>query len=461
VAALEPLLVACGGTWVAHGCGSADRETADARGRVDISGAGGVYRLRRVWLGDREAEGYYNGFANRALWPLCHYAHVQPEFSAADFASYRSANARFADAICDEVTGDAPLILVQDYHLMLVPELLRRRLPGATIVWFSHVPFPSVRKFAVCPWARQLVDGLLGSTIAGFQTPEDCHNFVDTARALTDARVASGGDGLLHHERRTSVRAYPVSVEWPSRFASTCEPAAVCRGRVRQRLGCARDTILAVGVDRLDYTKGIDLKMRAVERLLDQQPELRGRFVFAQIAEPSRATIAAYQEVRARVAAEAARINARFGSPGYRPIVLLEEHHDPADVFRFLRAADICYVGSLHDGMNLVAKEFASARDDERGVLVLSRFAGAALELTSALVVNPYATDQCAEALARAVRMSGEEQGARMRLMRAAIARSTVYAWAGSLLADAARTTLHPLRSIAEGTRGAAPAAAF
>jgi trehalose 6-phosphate synthase len=443
VTALEPLIQACSGVWVAHGAGTADRDVVDGRDRLDVPPANPRYRLRRVWLDGQEERAYYYGFANEGLWPLCHRAHVQPVFRSGDFKVYGTINRRFARAACEEVEGDTPLILVQDYHLALAPRAIRQRLPRSTIVAFWHIPWPAPSEYALCPWGRQLLDGLLGSTIVGVQTPDDCRNFIDSVECFLDAHVDRSQNVITYGGRRTTVRAYPVSIEWPSRLACQSPPIETCRAAVRRRLRLAPDVRLGVGVDRLDYTKGINEKFLAVERLLESHAEFRGRFVFVQIAEPSRDCLPAYQELRLRLLQTADRINLRFGTDGYRPIILLEARHEPAEVYQFLRAADLCYVGSLHDGMNLVAKEFVSARDDDRGVLILSEFAGAARQLTAALIVNPCAIDDSAHALAEALNMTDDEQSNRMRAMRSVVAEFNTYRWAGEMLADAARARTH------------------
>jgi trehalose 6-phosphate synthase len=440
VTALEPVIQACSGVWVAHGNGTADRVVVERRDGLGVPPASPLYRLRRVWLSAAEERGYYGGFANEGLWPLCHRAHVQPIFRTEDFKTYKTVNTRFAEAVCEETLSQSPLVLVQDYHFALAPQAIRERLPFSTIVTFWHIPWPHPRDYAICPWGRQLLEGLLGSSILGFQTLEDCQNFIETVEWSLDAQIDRRRQVITYRDRPAAVRAYPASVEWPSRNACQSPPVDTCRADVRRQLGLSPDIRLVVGVDRLDYTKGLDEKVRAVERLLEVHPEFRGRLVLAQIAEPSRTSLAAYQVYRSRLGETIRRVNARFGSDSYRPISLLEAHHEPADVYRFLRAADVCYVGSLHDGMNLVAKEFVAARDDHRGVLILSEFAGAARELTAALTVNPYSIDDCARAVAEALRMPEEEQSTRMRAMRAVVAEFNTYRWAGEMMADAART---------------------
>jgi trehalose 6-phosphate synthase len=423
---VEPLSRACSGVWVANGA---------AHGRSTLQS----FRVRRVQLEDDEECAYYYGFANEALWPLCHRIHVKPIFRPDDFTTYWKVNARFSDAACDEATGDAPLMLVQDYHFALAPQLIRERLPHSRVVTFWEIPWPHWQTFEICPWSRYLLEGLLGSSIIGFQTPLDCRNFIETVERCLGAHVDRYQDALTYGGRQVLVRAYPTSIKWPSCWSSCSPPVSICRESIRRQLCLPADIQLGVGVDRLDHTKGIEEKFLAIERLLECYPELRGRFVFAQLAAPSREPLRAYCELRGRLREIRDRVNGRFGSHGVNPIVLLEDRHAPAHVNLFLRAADLCYVGSLHDGMNLVAKEFVAARDDERGVLVLSMFAGASRELTDALSVNPYDVDEAASVLARALTMSHEEQTDRMRRMRSVVAEFSAWRWAAHILSDAAR----------------------
>jgi trehalose 6-phosphate synthase len=439
VTALEPVMRACSGTWIAHGSGSADREAVDRHDRVSVPPGEDAYTLRRVWLSREEEQGYYYGFSNEGLWPLCHIAHVRPTFRAADWRQYAAVNARFAEVAAQEVEGRDPIVLVQDYHFALAPSLIRARLPRATVITFWHIPWPNAERFGTCPFAKELLTGLLGSTVLGFHTQLHCNNFLESVERFLEARIDRERQAVVLGGRETLVRSYPISVEWPSHVARGVAPATECRRSVWAELGLGRDALLGVGVDRLDYTKGIEERLQAVERLLERLPHLRGRFTFVQLAAPSRSLLESYRALEASVEALAARINARFSAGTYRPIVLLRANHSAEAVFRFLRAADVCYVSSLDDGMNLVAKEFVAARDDERGVLVLSRFTGAARELREALVVNPYDLEEASSALAAALRMSADEQAERMRAMRASVSELNVYRWAGRMLTDAAR----------------------
>ena len=439
VTALEPVMRACSGTWIAHGSGSGDRQVVDANDRIMVPPEKPAYRIRRVWLTKEEEAGYYFGFANEGLWPLCHIAHTRPVFRASDWDHYRAINRRFAQAVEQESRTDDPIVLVQDYHFALLPRMIRERLPRATIITFWHIPWPNPEAFGVCPWRVELLEGLLGSSILGFHAQIHCNNFFDTVDRTLEARVDRETFGIHYGGELTEVHRYPISIEWPPQALARQKPVSECRSQIRTTLGLALDTRLGVGVDRLDYTKGILERFAAVERLLELEPRWVGRFAFVQIAAPSRSSIEEYQSLDAKVRATAERINARFGSPGYTPIVLLIEHHDADAVYAYYRAADVCFVSSLHDGMNLVAKEYVAARDDERGVLILSQFTGAARELSEALIVNPYDTEQCAAALSLALTMPPDEQRSRMRSMRSLLAEFNVYRWAGRMLLDAAR----------------------
>lgn len=438
VTALEPVMRACSGVWIAHGSGDADRESSDARGRVPVPPADPAYTLRRVWLSEEEERGYYYGFANEGLWPLCHLADTRPVFRASDWEHYQAINARFAEAVVAEADREDPVVLVQDYHFALVPRLIRERLPRATVISFWHIPWPNAERFGICPQGVQLLEGMLGSSIVGFHTQAHCNNFLDAVDRFLESRLDREEDAVIQSGRRTLVRPYPISIEWPSRWAEGAPPPAESRRAVLARLGARPDSILGVGVDRLDYIKGIEERLLAVERALEKSPELRGRLVFAQVAAPSRTAIEKYRELGDKVEAVAQRVNARFGSGAYRPVVLIREHYEPPAVFELYGAADFVYVSSLHDGMNLVAKEFIAARPDERGTLILSQFTGAARELTEALIVNPHDADQAADAILRAAHMTVEEQAERMRSMRAYVAQFNVYRWAGRMLSDAA-----------------------
>ena len=438
VTAVEAVMRACSGTWIAHGAGSADRATVDANDHVPVPPEHPSYTLRRVWLSKEEEQGYYYGFANEGLWPLCHIAHVRPVFRSSDWAEYVKVNQRFADAVVQEARSDNPVVLVQDYHFALLPRMVRAVLPKATIITFWHIPWPNPESFGICPWREEILDGMLGSTILGFHTPFHRKNFLDTVDRYLETRIEDEASTVSYGNQLTQVKPYPISIAWPDEIPGEPDIAA-CRAEIRQALSLPADQLLGIGVDRLDYTKGIVERFEAVERMFELYPEMIGKFTFVQIAAPTRSSLDEYQNLETRVRGLAQRINDRYASGTYLPIVLKTEHHEQRQLRTYFRASDVCSVTSLHDGMNLVAKEFIAARDDEGGALILSQFTGAARELHEALIVNPYHIEEGAEALYQALRMPRDEQRERMRSMRRRVRDFNVYRWAGRMLQDAAR----------------------
>ncbi|HYF17450.1 MAG TPA: trehalose-6-phosphate synthase [Ramlibacter sp.] len=443
VTAVEPVMRACSGTWIAHGSGSADRQVVDRHDRVRVPPGADEYALRRVWLTPEEEQGYYYGFANEGMWPLCHVAHVRPVFRESDWEQYRAINERFADAVAQEARGEDPVVLVQDYHFALLPAMIRKRLPRATVLTFWHIPWPNPESFGICPWRTEILEGMLGSTILGFHTPYHCKNFIETVDRMLEARIEHEHSTISLGGAETLVAAFPISIEWPGDTAVAHWPSVQdCRQAVIRRLDLPADARIAVGVDRFDYTKGILERFHAVERLLEKRPEWIGRFVFVQVAAPTRSALEEYQAFQERIQRVTERINTRFGRAGYQPIRLLATHHEHEALNELFRAADACVVTSLHDGMNLVCKEFVAARNDERGVLILSRFAGAAGELREALIVNPYHVEETADALHHALVMPEAEQRERMVSLRMSVREHNVFLWAGRMLADAGRLRL-------------------
>ena len=439
VTAVEPVMRACSGIWIAHGSGNADRESADRHGHVPVPPLHPDYTLRRIWLTREEENGYYYGFSNEGLWPLCHIAHVRPIFRNGDWEQYVAINQRFADAVVEEADTEDPVVLVQDYHLALLPGMIRAALPKATIITFWHIPWPNPESFGICPWRVELLQGMLGSTILGFHTPYHCKNFLETVDRYLETRIEHESSTISHGGSLTLVESYPISIQWPPPWEGSEPSVEACRKEILDSLGLPSGHLVGLGVDRLDYTKGILERFRAVDRMFELHPDLVGRFTFIQIAAPSRSALDDYQAFEARVRNLATRINQKYSKDSYQPIVLKIEHHEPEIVNRYYRAADVCMVTSLHDGMNLVAKEYVSARDDEQGVLLLSQFTGAAHEMHEALIVNPYHIEQTASALFQALTMPELEQRERMRSMRALIRDFNVYRWAGRMLLDAAR----------------------
>jgi alpha,alpha-trehalose-phosphate synthase [UDP-forming] len=438
VTALEPVLNACDGTWIAHGSGDGDREVVDEHDRLQVPPDDPRYALRRVWLTKEEEEGYYYGFANEGLWPLCHIAHTRPIFRAGDWKHYEEVNRKFAGALFEEIEDlPAPVVLVQDYHFALLPRMIKEREPDARVAIFWHIPWPNPEAFGICPWQRQLVEGLLGADLIGFQIQSHCNNFLQTADRVLESRVDWEHFSVLRQEHLTMVRPFPISVEFTADGSEENNHEFNYQERISLLRSLGVDaSLMGIGVDRVDYTKGILERFLAVERFLEKNPHYQGKFTLVQIGAPSRTHIKRYHDLLAEVEAEAERINWRFQSGSWKPIVFLKRQHSHREIAPYYRASDLCLVTSLHDGMNLVAKEFIAARSDERGVLVLSQFTGAARELRDALLVNPYDIDRTADAIRLALEMEPEEKKLRMRRMRKAIREHNIYRWAGNLITE-------------------------
>ncbi|MBI3087298.1 MAG: trehalose-6-phosphate synthase [Candidatus Omnitrophica bacterium] len=445
VTAMEPVLRACSGTWIAAGTGEADRDTADAHGRLRVPPDAPLYTLRRIWLTPEEEQGHYYGFANEGLWPLCHIAHTRPVFRADDWHQYVRVNEKFAEAVFEEIADtDEPCLVVQDYHLALLPRLVKDKRPDAKIALFWHIPWPNPEAFGICPWARELLQGMLGADLVGFHIQFHCNNFLDTVDRMLESRIDWEHFSVTRADRTTWVKPFPISIAGPAPDASPAVGAGqTAKEAVLKSLGITARW-LGVGVDRLDYTKGLLERLSAIERFLDKYPAFREQFVFVELGAPSRTKIPRYQEFEASVEAEIERINRRFQTRAWKPIVFLKKQHSHQEIAPFYQAADVCLVTSLHDGMNLVSKEFVASRTDERGVLILSQFTGASRELLDALLVNPYDIDQVADAVQYAVTMEPEEQQARMSRMRETVQEHNVYRWAAALLTELARLRPSP-----------------
>ncbi|HEY7651056.1 MAG TPA: trehalose-6-phosphate synthase [Methylomirabilota bacterium] len=450
VSALEPVARACGGVWVAHGSGDADRQTADAHGRLGLPPDDPRYTLRRVWLTAEEEAGYYYGFANEGLWPLCHVVHARPLFRPADWAHYRDVNARFAAALLEEMEGvEAPLVLVQDYHFALLPALVRAARPDARIAIFWHIPWPNFEAFDICPWQRELLEGMLAADLIGFHTQYHCNNFLDSVDRALEARIDGEHFAVVRGQHTAYVKPFPISVA----PGVPDGEVGLSRQALDHELGVSAE-ILGVGVERVDYTKGLLERFQALARFFELYPEYQQRLVFVQLAAPSRSRIPRYQELQAEIRTTVDHINRSLQTRGWRPIVYLERHYERRHIWSFYRHAAFCMVTSLHDGMNLVAKEFVSARDDGQGVLILSRLTGAARELREALLINPYDVDAMAEAIRTAVEMSPDEQRLRMSRMHQWVAENNVYGWAGRLVGELARIRRPPAKAQGQAAAG-------
>ena len=436
VTGLEPILRACNGTWIAHGSGNADHETVDVHNRLRVPPDNPRYSLRRVWLTKEQEKGYYLGFSNEGLWPLCHIAHTRPTFRAVDWEQYKRVNAIFAEAALEEMADtEQPVVIVQDYHFALLPKLIKERRPDARVGIFWHIPWPNSEAFGICPWQEELLQGMIGADLIGFHVQAHCDNFLETVNAALEARIEWERFAVCQRGHSTLVRPFPISVAFPDSHSSPAQSFHAHQAALLKEIG-AEALYVGIGVDRVDYTKGILERFLGVERFLEKYPQYQGKFGFIQIGAPSRTDVKRYHDFLIEVEEETERINRRFASGNWRPIIFRKWHHDHAEVERFYRAADVCVVTSLHDGMNLVAKEFLVSRSDEDGALILSPFTGAARELTDAIIVNPYDIESVADAIFRALEMDPAERKSHMRQMRAVVKRQNVYRWAGALIGE-------------------------
>jgi trehalose-6-phosphate synthase len=455
VTALEPILEACDGTWIAHGSGNADTEVVDEHDRLRVPPDHPRYTLRRVWLGPQEEEGYYFGFANEGLWPLCHIAFARPTFRAGDWGYYQEVNKKFAKVVLEEIEGiEHPMILAQDYHFALLPRLVKEKRPDVRVAIFWHIPWPNPQAFGICPWQRELLDGLLGADLIGFHIQSHCNHFLETVDATLESVIDWEHFAVNRLGHRTLVKPFPISVAFPENAPEESSNGSKTslyleRAEIFKQFG-VESAFMGIGVDRVDYTKGIPERLRGIERFLEKHPSYIGQFTFLQVGAPSRTQIQRYRDLFVEVDNEAERINARFQTGKWRPIVLLKRHHSHIEIEKFYKAADVCMVTSLHDGMNLVAKEFVAARNDDQGALILSPFTGAARQLSDAIMVNPYDTEQLAESIRFALEMAPEERRARMRRMRAIVKEHNVYRWAANLVTELSEIRLDKLETVRE-----------
>lgn len=431
--ALNSAMRAVGGVWVAHGSGDADRDTADSQGRLRVPPGDPAYLLQRVWLDRAENDGYYNGFANQALWPLCHLAYTKPVFREAHWRAYRSVNGTFADAVAEVIGDQEAVVFIQDYHFGLLPSLVRARCPRAVCLHFWHIPWPLPDIFSICPWAGELLDGLLGNDVLGFHTPLYARRFLQAARNRPGWELADGRT-LCNGERRSLVREFPISVDFEAIAASAssaeCDAAVE---RLRERYGLAGKFVV-LGLDRIDYTKGVLERLEAVECLLERHPAMRHRLAYLHAGAPSRTQIPAYRALHEAADRAEARINGKYATAGSTPVVAIKQHLPTTEVMALYRLADVCVVSSLEDGMNLVAKEFLAARHDEGGRLLLSEFTGAAWELRGAETFNPFATDDFADRLYAMSRATTARDRGRTRRLRAHVRANNIYGWIGRIL---------------------------
>jgi alpha,alpha-trehalose-phosphate synthase [UDP-forming] len=442
VTALDPVMRACDGLWLAHGSGDADRETVDADDKLRVPPEEPAYTLKRIWLSKEEEDGYYYGFSNEGLWPLCHITHTRPVFRLEDWTHYQKVNERFAEILLKEISREKfPLILLQDYHFALLPSLVKKERPDAKVALFWHIPWPNPEAYGICPWHQEILAGMLGADIIGFHIQFHCNNFLESVDRFLESKIDWERFSVTRGGHTTTIKPFPISVNPESLHKEPGAGEEPSRVHVLREIGFPAE-YLAVGVDRIDYTKGIPERFRAVERFLEKYPEFVERFVFVELGAPSRTHVKRYRDLLTEIEEMVDKINWRFQTKTWKPILFLKAHHSHQAIAPYYRASDLCMVTSLHDGMNLVAKEFVAARDDEDGVLLLSQFTGASRELKDAVIVNPYDIEEMADAICFSLKMSPADRAGRMKRMRATIQEHNIYWWASRLITELARLRL-------------------
>ena len=452
LSALIPLIEVSGGTWIGHGHRDGDSErdserdsdsenenenegaAAQRNGPVMASASRPSYRLRNVEIQAQDYKRYYNGFSNQGLWPLCHITYTQPQFKQADWQAYCRVNQRFAEAVLEETQGQQAIVFIQDYHLSLLSSLLKKKNPNLLIAQFWHIPWPHHDQLRTCPFQQEIVSGLLGNDLLGFQTANNCANFLESERHNQASQENPYQQGLPSNFNTTTVKAFPISIDMRAHedlANSTAAVQAMEKWKDKYQLN---NKIIGIGIERLDYTKGLLQKMQAIEIVLGKRPDLRGRLVFIQLAISSRCEQTLYRKLGHQLKQLVNTINQQYGDREWMPIILQLDAHDQVDLVAIERLAKFCVVNSLHDGMNLVAKEFCAARLDNQGVLILSEFTGSALELSGALMINPFAIERIADAMLEAIAMEPQEEARRMIAMRNTISRQNIFRWGADIV---------------------------
>ena len=444
ISALDPVMQTCNGLWVVFGSGDADRKVTDASGKIKVPPDDPSYTLKRVWLTKEEEKGYYYGYSNEALWPLCHMAFQRPVFRLEDWEYYRRVNEKFAHAIIDEIGGNKAFVWIQDYHLTLLPKYLKELAPNQLIVaHFWHIPWPNHEVFRICPQKREILEGLLANDLLGFHIVYHCNNFLDCVDKELESKIDRERFSVIRSEHETLLRFYPISVD----FAGLSKAAGTPEVAQKKEELCEEYALtglkVMLGLDRIDYTKGIPERLLAVDRLLENHPELIEKVVFLQMGEISRLHIPRYKAINDEINSLVEDINWKHSTDEWNPIILVRRHLSFPELLAFYQLGSVAVVSSLHDGMNLVAKEFISSRTDGKGSIVLSQFTGAARELEDAILINPYDRMQFSEGLYEALHLPEEEQKHRMGRMRQVVERNNIFRWAGKNLSELLKLEFH------------------
>ncbi len=438
---LDSILQACGGTWVAYGSGNADRKVIDKEGKIRVPPEDPAYTLRRVWLSKEQADGYYYGFSNQALWPLCHIVYTRPIFRQSDWNYYQQVNKIFAEAVLKEIGKDKAFVWIQDYHLALVAKYIKEKRKDVICAQFWHIPWPNPEAFRICPVKKQILEGLLANDMLGFHLRYYDANFINTVKSELEARIDKERTSVICHGHETIIRAFPISVDFQKISKDIdSQPIEDCAVRFKEEFSLSEDMKVILGLDRIDYTKGIPERLRAIARFLEKYPEYKERFVFIQIGALSRVHISQYRDLNDEINDLVEKINWRHSTENWSPIIFVRRTLSFPETLAFYRLGDVCIVSSLHDGMNIVAKEYICAKNNLDGMLVLSRFTGAARELREAVLVNPYDIEDFADRIKETLAMPKGEKADRMAKLRETVAENDIYKWANKFINELAKT---------------------
>ncbi|MCD6135069.1 MAG: trehalose-6-phosphate synthase [Candidatus Omnitrophica bacterium] len=436
ITALDPVMRQIKGLWVCCGTGNADRVVVKKTGKVKVPHCCPSYEVKYLWLSKEENLGYYFGFANQSLWPLFHLAFVKPKFRQEDWGIYKDVNKKFAQSIAEEIGDKKAVVFVQDYHLSLVSKYLKQICPQVITLLFWHIPWCNYDIFKILPYRQEFLAGLLSYDLLGFHISYFAHNFLEAVRGELEAKVNLEQASVVYQRHRTLVRHYPISVDFVGIDELARNAKVEKLQRALEKEFALKNYKVIIGLDRIDYTKGIPERIRAVDLLLEKNPSWKGKMVFIQMGEMSRIHIPEYKMLNDRINSLVEEVNFRHSQNSWAPIIFLRRHLSFEEIVAFYRRADVCLVTSLHDGMNLVAKEFVSARCDGGGALVLSRFTGAARELKGAISCNPYSEDDIARALIKALTLEENEVRQNMQMLRQQVSRNNIWRWIAKIIGD-------------------------
>ena len=437
VTALDPIMRVSKGTWVAYGSGNADKDVVNKKNEVRVPPEDPKYKLRRIWLTKDEENGYYYGYSNKSVWPLCHMAYTRPSFDDVDWAYYKIVNQKFADTILDIVKDKKAFVWIQDYHLMLLSKLLKEKNKNLLTAHFLHIPWPNPEAFRICPQKIEILEGMLANDLLGFHIRYHCANFMETVKLELEARVDTEKTSVTYGGHETLVRAFPISVDFEeiSERAESRETKSAMR-KLKEEFAINDNLFVMIGLDRIDYTKGIVEKIQAVDRFFEKFPEYKGKVVFIQKGGLSRMHIDKYKELNDRLNSLVEEVNWKHSTEKWAPVLFIRRHMTTKEIVALYKIADACLVSPLHDGMNLVCKEFISAKNDLSGILLLSQFTGAARELDEAMFVNPYDRENFAIAIKEAIELPEAKKQKKMKRLRNVVRENNIYKWAGKFLEE-------------------------